>query len=223
MSPHPLENWLGVHKTGTYKAAEPNKDFAFVKIEDMWSDEELEEDDSDQEENDAEPDTPAYKRRHLKEKIASSLNKLFFISYTPTGQVAAQWYLVQVDLDESDTEVMDKFGVYCMKFYICHHQDSTHKSICSCRYWPEIRKLQSDGEIGSIYPVAPKRVKNLLQARTNLYWYQDDVNLVTDALVGPFNFKKGYLVDAAQWEELQQEASKHGIDTQEINRIVPLR
>ena len=223
MSPHPLENWLGILKPGTYKAAEPNKDFAFVKIEDMWSDEELEEDDSDQEENDAEPDTPAYKRRHLKEKIASSLNKLFFISYTPTGQVAAQWYLVQVDLDESDTEVTDKFGVYLVKFYIRHHQDSTHKSICSCRYWPEIHKLQSDGEIGSIYPVAPKRVKNLLQARTNLYWYQDDVNLVTDALVGPFNFKKGYLVDAAQWEELQQEASKHGIDTQEINRIVPLR
>ena len=75
MSPHPLENWLGVRNPGTYKAAEPHQDYAFVKIEDMWSDEELEEDDSDQDEDVIELDTPAYKRRELKEKI--SLPNLF--------------------------------------------------------------------------------------------------------------------------------------------------
>ena len=68
MSPHPLENWLGVCNPGTYKAAEPHQDYAFVKIEDMWSDEELKEDNSDQDEDVIEPDTPAYKRRKLKKK-----------------------------------------------------------------------------------------------------------------------------------------------------------
>ena len=63
----------------------------------------------------------------------------------------------------------------------------------------------------------------MVRKRQDIYWYQDDVNLITDALVGPFNFNKGYLIDDLQWQNLQQAASKQGIDTQDIHQVSPLR
>ena len=52
LAPSPLERWLGVLDCGAYRQAEGNPNWAFVKLDSMWSDEVVASDSSDDEEQD---------------------------------------------------------------------------------------------------------------------------------------------------------------------------
>ena len=49
--------------------------------------------------------------RHLKSEIKISKDKLFFIKHTSAGSTQAKWYLIKVDMDQSDLVDMSDYGV----------------------------------------------------------------------------------------------------------------
>ena len=73
--------------------------------------------------------------KQIKSEIEISKDKLFFINRIVAGSTQAKWYLVQVDMDHSDTIEMRDFEVYQHRWYIKHHEDCTQHRTMEFRFW----------------------------------------------------------------------------------------
>ena len=90
-----------------------------------------------------------------------------------------------------------------------------------CRFCPETRAKNQDGNLGKMFPVIPIKVHNLLQNNQRYVWYQDDISLVEHTLLGKFQFgttgrsKLEYpnMLYEKQWKELEKNGRKKGINT----------
>ena len=71
MVTNPLKKFLGAHQFGTYDQGQPNKDFAFVRIEDLWR-EEVDGGDSSDEETEPEESTVAEAEPNNSERTRSN-------------------------------------------------------------------------------------------------------------------------------------------------------
>ena len=96
----------------------------------------------------------------LKIDIENSNKKIFFIKHRDTGSEQAKWYLVQVDMDQSDPVTIKYYRVYRCQWYIRHHEDCTKRPITECCFWPEIREIHQDSTLGNMWPVRPLRVND---------------------------------------------------------------
>ena len=63
LAPSPLERWLGVLDCGAYRQAEGNPNWAFVKLDSMWSDKVVSSDSSDDEEQDDDDNDESRRRQ----------------------------------------------------------------------------------------------------------------------------------------------------------------
>jgi hypothetical protein len=159
----------------------------------------------------------------LYNRIERSRDKLFIIKHTPTGQVSPTWYVVQVDLDETDPIAAKDWGVYRARWYIRHHRDSKKNLHCNCRFWPEIHELNSDNSFGPVYPVGPEKAEAFVVKHSNRYgWYQLDVNIAEAGLVGPFDFDKEYHIPNAAWDQLRIKAAEQNLNIANAFEICPL-
>ena len=133
-----LGKWIGLIRRGTYQAAYEYIRWAYEPVSDLWPDIEPDGDSidggsrnegikyqenlEDQEQEEVVLVTQRNPRRlrqgdqislrHLKSESGSSKDKLFFIKRISTGSTQSKWYLVQVDMGQSDPIEMRYYGVY---------------------------------------------------------------------------------------------------------------
>ena len=80
------------------------------------------------------------------------------------------------------------------------------------RFWPEIRPKNQDGTLGSMLPVRPSKVHNLLQNNHKYVRYQDDIFLPYNSLAGTIQvgtkginiLKYFYMIGKKHWKELKK-------------------
>jgi hypothetical protein len=229
---------LGIFDFGKYATADPTKDYAFIKIREMWDkpvqdsteDEDKEETDNERTPNEnnndtndetlqiAQTDKHTTKRkrkqqdthtdqqpitrpktqhqeiniretRKLHEDIKASEDKLFIIKKTEPNEETKNWHLVQIDWEETNHSRARRLGEYHTKFYVRNATDAKKRLVCKCRYWPLIYEIRHDGYFGRMIPVRPNKVEEVLKNKpTTRGWYQMDINIAEDRLIGPFNF-----------------------------------
>ena len=148
----PLEKWLGVLEQGTYQQARADQDWAFEPVGDLWPEDSIESE--SEEENDdglgvpttdkcgvrrerAEasargrtkqiqmiPKTDWKAMKELYEAVKTSGDRLCFIQFQVEGTTSPSWYLVQVDLDETDPVLASTWGTYRCKWLTKCYKDS---------------------------------------------------------------------------------------------------
>ena len=66
-----------------------------------------------------------YQRSLIQNKIdiEISKDKIFFIEHIYEGLTHTKWYLVQVDMNQSNPVSMKNYGVYCCRWYIRQYKD----------------------------------------------------------------------------------------------------
>ena len=102
------------------------------------------------------------KQKQLEGEIESSKDKIFIIKHISAGSTQAQWYLIQVDMDQSDMVSMRDFGVYQCRWYIRHQEDCTQNCTMECRFWMDIREINQDGTCGKMLSVRSFRLNSFL-------------------------------------------------------------
>ena len=131
----------------------------------------------------------------LASTLASSSDKLFFISYLPSGTARPRWYLVRVDpaLTATDPDCIDSdtSGIYHVQFLLKHPSDKTMSDPRS-RWWPQWNKFSTspiDGimEYGSIQLLPPARIPD----PSKFVAWSAAVPLSNPSchLLGPFDFQ----------------------------------
>jgi hypothetical protein len=171
------------------------------------------------------------KAHNLYKATRKSRDKLFFIKHTIDSTSTQRWYVVQVKLQDDDTENTRNEGKYNVWFYIREHANSKERQLRNCRYWPEIHKIRPNGMLGEIVPVRPGRVTAILTDQQKKYRvYEKTINLCESALVGPFDFahprhyqNESNRIAFEEWEELKSAARHHDLDVSNIEEIIPLR
>lgn len=259
---NPLEDSLGIPDFGKYAKAQPDKAYAFEKLEDLWPEVEAhdQEDSSDEEADEAQINqaeeiieeqqraeeqqtqqqpnrrrriqvqeqlTPKIALALLKRKIENSKDKLFLIAYKEEGDPRGQWYLVQVDEEATSKNLAKRKGQYHCRWYFTHPGDAKTKWVRDCRFWPLIKELNEDEVMGMTVPTRPSKVDKLLATKGYRYaWYQKEVNLAEDGMVGPFNFGPRNTIPVDAWPKLEaaaREMAAKDIDVSTINKIIPHR
>ena len=100
-----------------------------------------------------------------------------------------------------------------------------------CRYWPEIHHVDvATGVWKQIAPISPGKWQQVVrQSRGQKAAYIDNVNLQRSFLHGPFNFThtrariaRTHQIHSDHWNALERSAAAHGIETSDVNKIIPL-
>jgi hypothetical protein len=237
---------------GKYKQAPEDAKYAFEKIEDLWEDEELEsdddfDDDANQTDDKTGSEPPNKKQRRsprldsnvdttpprtkreraeaLCAKVEASKDKVFIVKVERHGRTTKHsWHVARVDWEETDKGRAKKSGIYHMMFYVRSFKDSKKLKVKECQYWPEIHEFKKDGKtMGMMAPTSPNKVDNLLEKRPQRYmWYQNLINLLEDAVAGPFDFVNDHHIPETAWKELRAEAQDMDIYVGNLNRTIPL-
>ena len=134
---NPLKKCLGVIRRGTHQAASEDIRWTYEPVSDLGPDIEPDSHSSvdglsyqgikyqknlDNQEHEVTPDTRSNPiwiirgdqraLRQLKIEIESSKDKLFFTKHIYVGSTQAKWYLIQVDMDQSDPFSIRDYGMY---------------------------------------------------------------------------------------------------------------
>ncbi len=172
----------------------------------------------------ASPLPPSFSPPSLATAIASSSDRLFFISYTPSGTARPRWYLVRVDLPMTDSDpdctTCAASGVYHVHFLMQHPSDKALGQPQS-RWWPQwnrfsISPLDQVMEFGPIQLFPP----STLPDPSKFVAWSTAVPLSdpTCHLLGPFDFQPRLLasdrrsiVPADLWDRLFSICQSRGI------------
>ena len=171
------------------------------------------------------------KAHKLHKSIRKSKHKLFFIKHKTDSTQVFRWYMVQVKTEHDDTDQDINQGIYNVWFYIREHSNSKTRKQRNCRYWPEVHQRRRDGSLGPIIPIRPGRVDQIIKEHPTRYGvYQQRINLLENTLFGPFEFavprhydNESNRIAYEEWEELKTAAHENGIDTTDIEEIIPLQ
>jgi hypothetical protein len=75
--------------------------------------------------------------------------------------------------------------------------------------------------------VRPEKVDKLLASKPSTRgWYQDDINIAEDKIVGPFDFEQidrtPHRIPERHWNSLIKESLHNNIDVTDVNKVTPL-
>ena len=136
--------------------------------------------------------SPTQSTSNLSNKINESIDKVFFIKFTPAGTMRARWYPVQIDMiatTEIEPKYMDTNKYWCM--FLARHPQDKNKSDEFSRWWPDWYKYTTDpstkeivdGQRGLINP------RTIPSSATHIQW-AESIQLTSDnILLGPFDFQ----------------------------------
>ena len=90
--------------------------------------------------------------------------------------------------------------------------------------------MNQDVTLVNVFPVQPLRVNGFLQRYQKYVWYQYNISLAYNRLVGPFqsgttvrnNLKDPNMIENKQWKELEKEGKNKGINTSGTKEVAPL-
>ena len=151
------------------------------------------------------------------------------VQYQMEGRMKQQWYVAQVQMQESEERADINNGYYQVRFQMRHAQDSQTRTLRSCRYWPEVHRRQPDGTLGDIIMVRPGKVEKMLQQRHKYMTRQVELNLDKHIMVGPFDYaipneynNQANRIPDEVWIDLIEVGEQRGIDTADLNQVIPL-
>jgi hypothetical protein len=230
---NPLEQNLGFFEFGKYVRAPSEADFAFDRVEDLWS-VDLEPDSDSEDTNTAPPakrpkiNPPTEQPLTLYRKIEASKSKAVIIKVPEKeNNRLSQWYVAIVDWDETDETTAKNEGIYRLRWLVPHHKDSKHRRRKDCRYWPEVHELTRKGTLGPMRPISPHKAARSYINKQGWTFYEWDTNLLTDILVGPFDLEiingEPDRVPKRVWDELVLQAGPQKVDISNLDRVVPLK
>lgn len=176
------------------------------------------------------PPTKAQRTHALKQRIRTSRDKMVIIQHQPTGMQTRKWFVAQVRMKSSEEEADTENGIYTLRFFIRHAKDSATRAQRSCRYWPEVRYLRHDGTMGPIAMVRPAKADGMLRDNARKYVaLEEEIDLDQHLLVGPFDFanpreydNQAHRIPDDCWIDLMHRATDRGINTNDVNQILPL-
>jgi hypothetical protein len=67
--------------------------------------------------------------QQIYQAIHNNHDKLAFFVYQPNGQTRKTWYLVQVNLDKTNSAADKTHRQYWIQWLICHHSHSKNKLV----------------------------------------------------------------------------------------------
>jgi hypothetical protein len=170
-----------------------------------------------------------------------SRDRLVFLRHRVTPTDKPRWILAQIDLDATNPRLAKTMGTYVARRYAPHHTDQRNKPYTHCRFWPDVRTRThpDDPRFEPLY-VSPGKVQRALQHNPLAVWPEENVNLGTNLLVGPFNFltdpnspptrdanrgarfktnKFTQTIDLELWDNLRTIGQQRGVDTSDIDVI----
>ena len=150
-------------------------------------------------------------------KIQQSKDKLFAIAQQEEHQQQLAWYIVQVDMDETDKTRATTKGQYHCKWYIAkaNKAKTPHNE---CKFWPLIKEFTDEARFGDTNFVRPGKVEQFLHRHAETYaWYQKEVNLVEDGIKGPFDFATAFTIPEHIWSAIRKVAPQKQIDISNIS------
>jgi hypothetical protein len=155
---------------------------------------------------------------------------MFIIKIPAKSHRPAEWHVVQVDLDKTNSREARKTGEYHLRYYVRHYADAKKRLVRNCRHWPLIREIKPDGRFGDIVVIRPNKVEETLVKKPYTRgWYQGKVNLAEDGLIGPFNLsttkEETYRIDEEVWKILEtcKEVKERRLDISDLNTVTPLK
>ena len=158
--------------------------------------------------------------------VEASKDKLFIIAEHSGNRPKKDWFIVQVDWDETVMTKAKSKGLYHCRWYIRHHKDCTSRRISECRFWPEIHEFMPGGYLGAIQLVKPSKAIDQVLEEKDWAWYQREINLFTDHIVGPFDFatinKETHRISSSVWNELRTKVNSSEVDLLSLDRLVQL-
>ena len=150
---------------------------------------------------------------------------MFIIKANPQGRPKMDWYVVQVVWPETVETKAKAEGIYHVRYYVRNSTDSNTRATTACRFWPEIHEYDAQGDFGKMRMVAPQKADTFLK-RSGYGWYQKEVNLGTDAIIGPFDFvtirNEHHRISLATWSNLRRQANSTEVDLLDLDRVSPL-
>ena len=96
-------------------------------------------------------------------------------------------------MDETNEKLAKTKGQYHCKWYITN--PSSRREISNTAFWPLIKEYTDEETYGKTIIARPDKATNMLKRQPHRYaWYQKEVNIIEDAVSGPFDFEKGFTV-----------------------------
>ena len=158
--------------------------------------------------------------------IKDSKDKLCIIARHDGNRPKKSWYVVQVDWNETSMADAESRGRYHVCWYIRHYKDAEEMKVSECRFWPEIHQVRADGELGPMKVVRPGKCSPAMLKRMKSEWYQQEINLFNECIVGPFDFttidKHTHRIGDAVWEELRRRANPDEVEVSLLDCVAPL-
>ena len=105
--------------------------------------------------------TSVWLKRFWKD-INESVDKLIIIKRQDKPTMRPVWYLVQVDLDETNERRAQKTGEHHVRCCTRHFTDARKRLVRNCRFWPLIREIKPDGNFGDIVFIRPAKADETL-------------------------------------------------------------
>jgi hypothetical protein len=144
-----------------------------------------------------------------------SKDRLYIIAHQEDASETKTWYVVQLDMDETNEKLAKTKGQYHCKWYIPN--PSSRREISNTAFWPLIKEYTDEETYGKTIIARPDKATNMLKRQPHRYaWYQKEVNIIEDAVSGPFDFEKGFTVPDKTWNEVRERASQHKINVANI-------
>jgi ribosomal protein L21E len=226
---NPLEQSLGFFEFGKYVKAAPGADFAYDKVEDLWSINVESDEESDEEPQDTDTrdhTTSECNPRKLYDEILQSKDRTVIIKSQDDTTKKWEWYAAQVDWDETDETKAKSQGIYRLKWLIPHHLDSKKLRRRDCRYWPEIHEVNKKGDLGRMRFISPVKATRDYVEDQGWAFYEWDTDLTRDLLAGPFDLQvinnEPYRIPNNIWAQVKERGRQLKMDTSNIDRVVAI-
>ena len=91
-------------------------------------------------------------------------------------------------MEKSYPVAMSDYEVYRCCWCIRHHEECTKYPTTGYCFLKEIREKRQDGTLGKMCPVRPLQVNDFLKKNQRFVWYQYDIYLEAQRLLGLFYF-----------------------------------
>ena len=136
------------------------------------------------------------------------------------------WFIIQVDWDETVPTEAKLNGIYHVRWYVRCYDDASKKLVSQCRFWPEVHELMENDVLGAMQVVRPSSLIDRKLQKNKWVWYQQKINLFADHIVGPFDFvtinNKTHHISQMTWDQFRARADPLQVDLLNLDRVEPL-
>ncbi|CAJ1964161.1 unnamed protein product [Cylindrotheca closterium] len=141
------------------------------------------------------------------EQTTQTKDKLYVIAHQDDTSGWNNWYVIQINMEETNEKLARTKGQYHCKWYIPKPTATKQGPPMTSPFWPLIKEFANETTYGPTVPIRPSKVDQVLKKSPHKYaWYQKEVNIVEDGVYGPFDFERDYKIPDVVWEKVREAA-----------------